>query len=273
MPELPDVEVFRETLDATALHRRIRHAAVDAPRRMLAGVSERALRRALEGHELTATERHGKYLFAHVGRGEGQPWLLLHFGMSGSLEPRPSEAKDHIRLRLDLAGGRSLAYRSVRTLGKIGLVRSPASFVETKRLGPDALARDLDLDAFRSARAGRRGPIKSTLMNQRVLAGVGNLYADEILFQARVDPRTPTAALGDRATAAIFRAMRRVLSRAIAAHAERFPRSFLLAHRDRGGACPRCGAKIRRITVSGRTTYFCPVDQRGAFHHPPPSAT
>jgi formamidopyrimidine-DNA glycosylase len=183
MPELPDVQVFREYLDATALHQRIDDVTVSGAGELLHDVSARTLRDRLKGRSLAGTRRRGKHLFAKLS---GNGWLRLHFGMTGELAyfKRRREAPDHVRLRLDFANGYHLAYRNVRKLGEIGLVDDVVEFVEAEGLGPDALDPELDLGAFREALGKRRGSVKGALMNQEVVAGIGNVYADEILLAA-----------------------------------------------------------------------------------------
>jgi formamidopyrimidine-DNA glycosylase len=260
MPELPDVEVFKQYVDATSLHHRIRSIHVPITR-LLHGVSGRALRVALTGHELAETRRHGKHLFVRI-RGDG--WLRLHFGMTGSLEyfKNAAATPSHIRLRLDFANGYHLAFSDVRMFGAIGLIDDVDAFLADQRLGPDALA--LDARGFRNALAGHRGPIKATLMNQHVIAGLGNIYTDEVLFAAHVDPRAATDCLDDATLRDLYHASHQVLERAIDARvdAERFPRSFLLRHRGGDQTCPRCRRMLRHIRIAGRTTYYCPHDQQ-----------
>lgn len=259
MPELPDVQVFKELLDATSLHQRIRDVGVSADG-MLKGVSSRTLKGKLKGHELRSTRRHGKNLFVRV---TADGWLRLHFGMTGELQYfKKDEVPEHARLRLDFTNGYHLVYVNTRKFGEIGMVDDVDSFVEEKDLGPDALG--LDLASFRDALEGRRGAIKSTLMNQNVIAGIGNVYADEMLFAARIDPEARTEKLGDDTIRNLHHAMQRVLKKAIGARVEldRFPRSFLLPQRGEDGKCPRCGRKLQQTKVSGRTTYHCPHDQK-----------
>lgn len=259
MPELPDVEVFRRYVDATSLHRDIDHAMV--PDSRVLDSSPTTLRRHLQGHRLIGTHRHGKYLFTHLDHG---PWLLLHFGMTGSpvAYERADREPDHVRLRLDFADGRHLAYRNTRLFGTVAIVHDPAENVRERGLGPDAL--DLDLDGFRDRLDGRRGMVKSTLMNQSVLAGLGNVWTDEILFQARIHPKTRIPDLGAAVERRLFSTMCRVIERSIEFHAdpERAPEHYLLRHREPGTRCPReCGGDVRRISVSGRPTYLCPSCQ------------
>lgn len=258
MPELPDVQVFKETLDATSLHKRIAdvHLTGDAP---LGDVSASTVRRRLEGAELGGSRRHGKHLFADLGEDDG--WLRLHFGMTGELEYWEGEddPPEHAKLVLDFTGDGHLAYVVVRKIGQIDVVDDVEAFIEERGLGPDAL--DLDLGAFRERLDGRRGAIKGTLMNQEVLAGIGNVYADEILFAAGVHPEADTDGLGDDTVAEIHRAMGKVLEKAIDGRVEEFPDDFLLPRREDGAECPRCGGEIEKTEVSGRPTYLCPEHQ------------
>ncbi len=257
MPELPDVQVFRERIDPHALDRRIETVSIREDRMLQ--VSPSTLRRHLLGAELTATRRHGKHLFVRIG--EGERWLHLHFGMTG--ETRRWEAEDdepdHQALRLDLEGEGHLAVLSTRKLGRIDLVDDPDVFVEEEGLGPDPLVGGFGPAKLRDVIEGRRGTIKGTLTNQEVLAGIGNIYADETLFQAGVHPETKTPELDEDTVEEIHRAMERVLERAIDARvrAEDMPKDFLLPHRDEGAECPKCGGTIRKVRVSGRSTYFC----------------
>jgi len=262
MPELPDVQVLKAYVDATALHQRIRGVGIDADG-LLEDVSRRTLGRHLRGHRLEATRRHGKHLFVSIG---GDDWLRLHFGMTGALayfKQRPAQL-DHVRLRLDFANGYHLAYRNTRGFGAIGLVDDVDAFVAAAHLGPDPLADDFDLGAFRQVLAERRGPIKRVLMDQSVLAGVGNVYADEILFRAGLRPTARTERLRGGTVKRLYHALGTILRRAISARGDvdRMPRSFLLPRRRPGGECPRCGRTLRITTVSGRTTYWCPRHQR-----------
>lgn len=258
MPELPDVETFRRYVEATALHQKIAAAEVHGPR-MLKGVSASGLAGALEGSAFASTARHGKYLFVGLDQGG---WLLLHFGMTGYLEYRKNGGEAHARARVIVrfANGYRLAGFWTRRLGRIGLIDEPAGFVEAEGLGPDALASRLDRAAFREMLGGRRGMVKSALMDQSFIAGIGNVYSDEMLFQAGIYPKAPARELEEAQANALHRAMRHVLRLAIERQAgpERLPRSWLLPHRRAGERCPRCGESVEQVKLSGRTGYFCP---------------
>jgi len=257
MPELPDVQVFREYLDATALHRSVATTRV-RDELLLEDVSRQALARRLKGRPLEESRRHGKHLFA---RAADVGWLRLHFGMTGSLEFRQNAGAlpDHTALSLEFEDGSSLSYLNVRRFGEIGWADDVDGWIEERGLGPDALG--LDLRTFRSILEGRRGTIKGALMDQSAIAGIGNVYGDEVLFQSGVHPRTPVAALDDDTVARIHGCVRPVLAQAIEARVESFPGSFLVPRREEGAPCPKCGGTIAKIEVVGRPTYVCPDHQ------------
>lgn len=263
MPELPDVAAFKQYFDATSLHQEIETVEVHS-RQVLEGVSAEELRAALEGRTFESTERYGKWLFVALDDGD---WLVLHFGMTGNLKyfMDIDEEPEYDRLLIRFTNGYHLAYESMRKLGEVEIIEDPAQFVEEKGLGPDALSPDFDLAAFKEVLAGRRGMAKSTLMNQRIVAGIGNVYSDEILFQAGVHPRTNFNQLGEKALEEIYCAMNHVLQTAIEHQAipDDFPESYVIPHRHGDGKCPRCEADLERVKVSGRSAYYCPHCQGG----------
>jgi formamidopyrimidine-DNA glycosylase len=258
MPELPEVELFKRHFDRTARGRKVRRVGKkDA--RIAPGLSAARL----TGVRLGASRRHGKYLLIALGKAG---WLAMHFGTNGSLQHVAPDAKDppYDRLRLDFADGHHLAYVNPRRIGKVALVADADAFVAAQKLGPDALDPRLARSAFARAVTARRRDIKSVLMDQEVIAGVGNIYSDEILFQANLDPRTRADRLDAARLRRLFGATRRVLRTAIRCGAgseqalERLPRGFLLRERRKGGLCPRCGGAIATLRVGGRTAYYCP---------------
>lgn len=262
MPELPDVENYKRYLDRTALHKKIKQVDVLSAQ-VLKKVSARKLTHVLPGHALTRSRRHGKHLFVRLDRG---PWVALHFGMTGKLAyfKRDEDDPKFDRVRFDLSNGYHLAFVNQRKLGEVRLIDDPDEFIAAADLGPDALDKQVNLKAFRDIIGSSRGAIKSTLMNQSRLAGIGNVYSDEILFQARINPKTPAEKLDGKTIARLYRALRRVLMVSIKKGAgaedlpERLPKSFLLRHREAGAQCPHCGGKIRTMKANGRTAYYCP---------------
>lgn len=257
MPELPDVEVFREVLEEGGLDRRIRavHLPSDG---VLEDVSASTVRRRLKGKRLVSSRRHGKHLFAEI---DGGGWLRLHFGMTGYLEAWSGEddPPDHSKLILDFPDLRHLAYVCVRRLGKIGIVEDPDGFVESQGLGPDVLR--LDSEGFRERLEGRSGTIKGTLMDQGVVAGLGSIYVDEIAYQSGIDPRAKIDGLSGDAVGSIHRTARRVVERAIEGRVREFPRAWLVRRREEGADCGRCDGTIEKTEVNGRSTYLCPSHQ------------
>lgn len=255
VPELPDVETYKRYLDATALHQSIERLHVEAPE-LLSHTSPRGLRQVLTHHCFDRTQRHGKYLFVQVETGS---WLVLHFGMSGRLAyyKHDQERPSYTRLCLDFDNGYHLAYIAPRKLGRIALTDDPGTVIAAQQLGPDAQA--LDFDRFQKRVAGRRGAVKSCLMNQQVMAGIGNLYADEILFQAGLHPQRRIEKLGRDARQRLFKSLKTVLDEAIVAQADpsRMPDAFLLPRRRQGGHCPVCATRLRTVTLNGRTAYYC----------------
>jgi len=259
MPELPDVEVFRRYLEATSLHQEIKGLEVDDGRVIRGSLAE--LERSLRGKKLSAARRHGKHLFAAADGG----WLELHFGMTGSLDYHRDAADDppysHAVIRF--ANGFRLAFVDRRKLGHLGWVPDLEAYLEEEDLGPDALS--LDREGFRRLAEGRRGQVKCWLMDQSALAGLGNVYSDEVLFQAGIPPRRPVAELSGQDLDALFDALHRVADSAIEAGVDpgRMPDDFLVPRRQPGAACPRCGTPLEDRKVCGRTSYRCPRCQPG----------
>lgn len=260
MPELPDVEMFKRYLDATSLHQRIDDVDVQNAY-ILKDVTAQELARGLKGLRFESSRRHGKHLFV---RTDHELWLRLHFGMTGSLQyfKNDEQAPRHTRVLFVFANDHRLAFDDQRQFGQVGLLEDVDEYLEKRALGPDAL--DLDLGTFRKILGSRRGAVKSILMNQELIAGIGNIYADEILFRVRMHPATEISHLGDKALTKLFRATLYILEKAIAAKADvnQMPRSWLLPHRGKGGKCPRCGRKLRSAKIGGRTAWFCPHCQK-----------
>jgi len=255
MPELPEVETFKRYLDSTSLHQRIAGVEVrDAY--VLKGVSARELARRLKGARFESSRRHGKHLFV---RTDGDLWLRLHFGMTGSLQylKRDEQPPKTARVIFRFANKCRLAFDDQRKFGEIGLSRNVDEFLRNRGIGPDAL--DISLSQFKTILGKHRSSVKAILLNQKLIAGIGNLYADEILFRARMHPATEAARMSDKDLQRLFRATRHVLERAIALKTDfnRLPKSWLLMRRGKRGRCPRCGRALKSATIGGRTSWFC----------------
>jgi formamidopyrimidine-DNA glycosylase len=261
-PELPDVENYKRYLQRRAMRLPITDVQVNDVT-VLDGVSEQRFKQCLTGARFASAQRYGKHLLVHLDSGI---WLTMHFGMTGALsffENTPADPRFH-RVRFDFDSDRHLAYSDQRMLGRLGLAEKGEAdvFIHSRGLGPDALDPKLTLAKFRDALHGA-GAVKAALMDQGRIAGIGNLYADEILFQAKIHPRTFVAALTDKQTTTLYRTMRHVLKTAIARGAgsenfsERLPEEFLLRHRDKDGKCPHGHGPLQTLRFSGRTAYYC----------------
>lgn len=261
MPELPDVEVFRKYMDKTALHQTIKEIKVSA-KDILDGVSEKQLQSKVKGRQIESTKRHGKYLFTRLS---GDDWAVFHFGMTGYLDYFKDEgdAPKHTRALFSFDNGYHLAFVLQRKLGEVALTDDVNGFVKKQGLGPDALDRKFDVQAFKEAVKQRKSSIKSALMDQKRIAGIGNIYSDEILFQARLHPKAKANQLLNRDLERLFKAMKEVLETAIDSQANpaKMPEHYLLPKREKGGKCPACGGEIAKTKVSGRSAYFCPKCQ------------
>lgn len=258
MPELPEVETYTRYFARHALGQRIARVNV-VDERILGEIRKETFVRKLKGREFASVRRHGKHLFADAGA----VWLHLHFGMTGDLAYyREGDPPRFAKVIFDFAGGAHLAFEDMRLFGLVDLVDDPDAFVLEKKLGPDPLA--LTPKQFARLLERRRGAIKSLLMSQEIIAGLGNLYVDEVLYQTSMHPRRAVDAIDAGEVKALYTSMRRILREAIKRHAREaeLPASALYHHRETGARCPRCGGTIQRAVVFGRTTYFCAKHQR-----------
>ncbi|MBD3378983.1 MAG: Fpg/Nei family DNA glycosylase [Candidatus Omnitrophica bacterium] len=260
MPELPDVEHYGNYIKRTAARKKITGAETRNAK-VLEGVSGKVLAKKLKGKKFSRITRRGKYLLLKFAEEE---WLYMHFGMTGDVAyfKKDKEAPKYARVLFLFANGYALAFISQRMLGRIGTAPSPGEFIKKRSLGPDAL--DVSPGKFKKTLEGRKGALKSALMDQEKIAGIGNIYADEILYASRLHPKTSLSELKDGDIKKIFRSMKRILEKAAEKKAdpEKFPRSWLIPQRKKGGKCPRCGNPLRTVKVNGRTSYFCPKSQK-----------
>jgi formamidopyrimidine-DNA glycosylase len=253
MPELPDVEGFRRVL-AEHAGDRIRSVEVrDAG--VLRGVGARRLERALRGHRFEEPRRQGKWLIAPA---EG-PVLILHFGMTGSLSWHPAGEPEHrhdrVVWRLD---GGELRFRDMRKLQGVRLARDERDAERLLAgLGPDAL--DLSRADLTGRLGGRRGRLKPALTDQSVIAGLGNLLADEICWRARIQPTRPVTDLAADDVKCLHTAMTGILRTAVRhGCVPGLPRWLTGVRDDPDPHCPRCGTALSHARINGRTSRWCP---------------
>jgi len=259
MPELPEVETERQYLHRTSVGKSVMQVIVSEPR-ILKDTSPPALTVALLGHTIVDTGRHGKYLFAILENGAS---LIFHFGMTGGLAMFDDDYPwpPYTRFALLFSDTSHLTYHDPRKLGRVSFTTNWREWIRVKGLGPDALS--VQFKAFREQLANRKGAIKPLLMNQEVIAGIGNLYAGEILFLAGIHPRRAVGSLTIRDLQRIYTSMRTILRTAIRRRADEaaYPRTYLIHQRFPDGCCPKCGKILEHLSMNGRTAYFCPDDQ------------
>lgn len=275
MPELPEVEVVRRGLERHALGRRVETVEVRHPRpvrRHLAGPDDFADR--LGGATFTAARRRGKFWWLATDTGDA---LLGHLGMSGQMLVQPAGAPDerHLRVRFVLAGGGELRFVDQRMFG--GLLVSPGGADvpgEIAHIALDPLDPAFDDGAFvRRVRRSRSG-VKRLLLHQEVVSGVGNIYADEALWRARIHGERPGDRLRVRDVQAVLDGAREVMGAALEQGGTSFDALYvnvngesgyfdrsLHAYGQEGRPCARCGTPIVRVAFTNRSSYFCPVCQ------------
>jgi len=291
MPELPEVEVTRRAIEKTLVGRRIARVKTTAPSYFFLTPPAR-LRRALTDRRVVALERYGKYLVAELDDGAR---LLLHLGMTGqlfaagarsvrllsaerrsTLDPETQvrfEPDAHTHLELEFADGPpGLYFRDIRKFGKVRLLAKGQSDPRLDKLGIDALVAT-GAHLFAAARK-RSVPIKSLLLEQSVIAGIGNIYADEALYLAGVRPTRPARRVSEAECDAIVKAARKVLRRAIVkggSSIDDFVRpdgsdgeyqAERKVYAREGEPCGRCNTEIRRIVIGQRSAHFCNACQR-----------
>ena len=267
MPELPEVEIARRNLERWLVGRRIVGARVLDPL-ALRGQSPRQLVRVLRGATVRAVERRGKHLIVNLGK-RGR--ITSHFGMSGKMVLR--DAKEAIppasRVVLQLSRGRKLAFVDVRRLGGFQLVDDVVD-KKLRSLGVEPLEESFTPSCLAEFLAGARLPIKPFLMDQRRVAGLGNIHAAEALFRARVHPKREAASLSKSEVRAVHRGIRAKLNETLRKDTsdelrylhEGDSENRFLVYGRRGEPCSRCATKIDRMVQGGRSTFYCPRCQR-----------
>jgi formamidopyrimidine-DNA glycosylase len=265
MPELPEVELVRRRMQGAMPGLRIDKVTVhdDA---ILEGISRTALVAALTGRSIATVLRRGKQLMCLLDDGTA---LTLHLGMTGDVEIADRMIDDkHLRFSLLLSNGTWMHFIDQRKFGAIGHFPSPEEVIMAKHLGPDAL--EISSKIFSEKISKHRKAIKTSLLDQGVLAGVGNLYSDEMLYQCRIHPEERADMLSARQLKCLYRAMRDILQRSIdnGSDFDLLDERYMLRDRRAGGSCPRCGSQWQTVVVNGRTAFICPKCQKAPHLHP-----
>ena len=281
MPELPEVETIRRELLPRLRGRTIRRVVIPPdPRgvRLLRRYpgGEGIIRR-LSGRKIIDIRRRGKYLLFRLNEDET---LIVHLGMSGQLLLRPPRGKlpPHTRLITRIDGAGRLCFVDPRKFGEIYLFSEKAGDVrvDPSRLGPEPLRKDFTPGRLEGKVRGRRAPIKAVLLDQKVIAGLGNIYTDEALFRARIHPLRKSCDLTGKEIERLFRSIREVLKEAIrlqgtsaadrgylttAGELGRF-QDRLNVYQRKGKPCPSCGVPVSTERIAGRTAHYCPSCQK-----------
>lgn len=296
MPELPEVETIRRQLEPDLGGRRIEAVEVLDPY-FAKPASPAAFEAAVEGRTMTDVGRRGKYLVFELDDGNS---MVIHLRMTGSITllapdgtTNPGDARiygagdadRHLKARFTLDDGGALLFADPRRFGR-GFVADPGTLAGyfDSRLGVEPLSSGFTVEAMASMSAGRTGPLKSFLLNQKGVAGVGNIYADEALFRAGLHPLSPGGSMKPEHHRALRDGVVEALQRGLdlggasiddyrdARGETGAMQNEFLVHRREGEACPRCGEAIVRIVVGGRSTYFCPACQTRLRRRPRRSA-
>lgn len=271
MPELPEVETVLRGLRKRALGRRIVAAEVLHAGIIAGDVEDFILQ--IQGRTAVAVQRKGKVLAVELADTErGEPiYLIFRLGMTGQVTIQPVDVplEPHTHVRLMFADEREeLRFRDVRRFGRLRSCTREELDSLLKRLGPDA--QQATQQEFLCAMRGRRGAIKTWLLNQQGVSGLGNIYADEALFEAGIHPLAQPKHVSLNSAHRLYRAVRKVLKRAVNLQGTTFrdyidiegrPGNYLQrlrVYQKNGEPCPRCGTPIRRVVIAGRSSHFCP---------------
>jgi formamidopyrimidine-DNA glycosylase len=272
MPELPEVETIRRQLAPALEGRRIESVEVRDPRWCEPAPPE-AVEDAVRGRLIERLGRRGKYLIVSL---EDDVHLVMHLRMTGNLLLREDgEEPPHLRVAIGLESGRRLLFVDVRRFGTGDVLLGSDALAEyfASRLGVEPLGPDFTADALRALARGRKQPVKAFLLTQERVAGVGNIYADEALFRARIHPLRPVGTLKRAQIEALRDAVVETLELGIDSkgasiddyrHVDGAMGSFqdrFLVHTRAGEPCPRCGTPIEKLRAAGRGTYVCPSCQ------------
>jgi formamidopyrimidine-DNA glycosylase len=271
VPELPEVETVVRQIAPGVVGRTIRGLDLHWARTLSGGTRAR-VERAIVGARIARSYRRAKWIVFELAAGRGA--LLVHLRMTGRLFVRATKepASDYVRLSLALSGGKRLDFEDVRKFGRVHWCADPNEVFES--LGPEPLADDFTAEDLHMALTSRRRMLKPLLLDQTVVAGLGNIYVDETLFASGLHPLTASDRLGRADTERIHTNMRRILARAIECQGSsfdvfyrtpegqpgRFQDEFLAYGRD-GRPCRNCGTELIKLTVAQRGTHVCPVCQ------------
>lgn len=260
MPELPDVEIFRQYAQKHAMNKKITRVAYHGAGQVLESTKQK-ISRQVKNANFTESARVGKHMFLKISSGS---WLALHFGMTGNLKYFEShnDPPKYSKADFYFDDDRALAFISKRKLGELEITKDPDTYCKDHNIGIDVY--DGSFEEFKEALKDKRGGIKNVLMDQSRVSGIGNEYSDEILYQEKLHPKAKFEKLNEKALKSLYNTIQRVMKTAINNKADpsKFPDRYLLQHRKEGEECPDCKGKIKKIKINGRGCYICPECQK-----------
>jgi formamidopyrimidine-DNA glycosylase len=260
MPELPEVETIRRDIEPFVRNRAIKAVGAIRAKNVLKGIGAKGLEKALKGQRIERVERRGKFLIFKLASGN---CLIIHLGMTGRILKAPDR---FVKVTFNLSNGKSFYFSDIRMFGKVSFSKT----YPVLKLGPEPLADDFTPARFKEMLKGRGGNLKALLLDQKFLAGVGNIYTSEALYLAGISPKRRAGSLKFAEVIKLHKALRKVLSEGIKYRgtsvsdyqdASGRPGSYqhrLKVYDQAGRPCKKCKAKIRRIVIGQRSTFFCP---------------
>jgi formamidopyrimidine-DNA glycosylase len=262
MPELPDIDVFSRYIDSTSLYLVIEQVEI-SDERIIKDIDPGDFMQKVKGKEFTSVRRHGKYLFVRLN---SPNILMFHFGMTGTFKylSNSEEPPEYEKVGFVLSNGYRLSFMNKRMLGQVKIIDDESKFLQEKEIGPDALSEEMNWDYFKDQMDGKRGMVKSALMNQKILAGIGNEFSDEILFQLKWYPKIKVTDLDESELQDLYELVKKTLKQGVKSNMEYslMPGDFMIPQRSTDRKCPRCNSDLERVKVSGRNSTHCPSCQR-----------
>ncbi|MFA4966753.1 MAG: bifunctional DNA-formamidopyrimidine glycosylase/DNA-(apurinic or apyrimidinic site) lyase [Candidatus Margulisiibacteriota bacterium] len=263
MPELPEVETVRQDILPHLKGKTIKAVAIKDVR-VIKGISASSFKRSVIGERIEDIERRAKYLLFRMRSGK---YMMVHLGMTGRLLLSPDK---YVKVSLKLSGNKMLYYSDLRLFGKLKFFNNYPELM----LGPEPLSKEFSFDVLKEILKGRKAPIRSILLDQKLIAGLGNIYVLESLFNSGIDPRRPAKSLKDHEIKKLHKEIKAVLIKALGHRGTSFSwyrdakgkkggfQLKLNVYGKKGEPCPRCKTPIKRISIGNRGTYFCPKCQK-----------
>lgn len=271
MPELPEVETIKKDLDRLLKGKKIIDVWTDTPKQVQPSL--KIVKKAVVGTKIKKLERRAKLLQIHLDSGQ---FLIIHLKLTGRLlyRSKKDQPDDWVRVLISLSGSKELRFADLRKFGWVRLIKTPKELrKELNQFGPEPLD-DLDFKTFQKTLASTKRPIKAILVDQKKISGIGNIYANDALFLAKIDPRRPSNKVAPQEARKLFAAIEKVLKAGIRyrgasdqyyldalGHKGSYQDHFLVYKRQ-GKKCFTCKEKIKRIKVGGRGTFYCSQCQK-----------